>query len=132
MAMARSAPFAVFVLVGQAFAPAGNLLVGNARLAGVQSSKTSAMGRLQAWSPLVQSVGLPTDRGQTWCQSKPNFLSVRVLADQVGELMQVGDHGIGLDRGVIRGRFNMTLNAGTRRFNRRRYSAAAAAGWPAR
>ena len=47
------------------------------------------------------------------------FLSVRVLADQVGELVQVGDHGVGLDRGVIRGRFNMTVNAGTRRFNRR-------------
>ena len=29
------------------------------------------------------------------------FLSVRILADQVGELVQVGDHGIGLDRGVI-------------------------------
>ena len=31
------------------------------------------------------------------------FLSVRVLADQVGEFMQVGDHGIGLDRGVPEG-----------------------------
>ena len=29
------------------------------------------------------------------------FLSVRVLADQVGELVQVGDRGVGLDRGVI-------------------------------
>ncbi len=29
------------------------------------------------------------------------LLSVRVLADQVGELVQVGDRGVGLDRGVI-------------------------------
>ena len=32
---------------------------------------------------------------------KSGYLSVRVLADQVGELVQVGDHGVGLDRGVI-------------------------------
>ena len=31
------------------------------------------------------------------------FLSVRVLADQVGEFVQVGDHGIGLDRRVPEG-----------------------------
>ena len=43
------------------------------------------------------------------------FLPVRVLADQVGELVQVGDRGVGLDRGVNGGRFNVTLNAGTRR-----------------
>ncbi len=53
------------------------------------------------------------------------FWSVRVLADQVRELVQVGDHGIGSDRGVIRGRFNVTLTGAA-------YSAAAAAGWPAR
>ncbi len=41
------------------------------------------------------------------------FLSVCILADQVGELVQAGDHGIGLDRGVNGGRFNVTLNAGT-------------------
>ena len=29
------------------------------------------------------------------------FLSVRILADQVREFAQVGDHGIGLDRRVI-------------------------------
>ncbi len=43
------------------------------------------------------------------------ILSVRILADQIGELVQVGDLGVGLDRGVIGGRFNVTLNAGTRR-----------------
>jgi hypothetical protein len=43
--MASATLFAVFFLVGQAFAPAGNLLVGNARCAGVQSSKMSAMGQ---------------------------------------------------------------------------------------
>ncbi len=100
MAMASSAPFAVFFLLGEAFAPTANLLVGNARLAGVQSAKTSAMVRLQAWSNVVQSV--------------------RFTADQVREFAPVGDHGIGLDRGVIRGRFNVTLNAGTRRLLRRR------------
>ena len=31
------------------------------------------------------------------------FLSVRSLADQLRELVQVGDHGIGLDRGVPEG-----------------------------
>ena len=47
------------------------------------------------------------------------FSSVRILADQVGELVQVGDHGIGVERGVIRGRFNVTLNAERRRLLRR-------------
>jgi len=41
--MASATLFAVFFLVGQAFAPAGSLLVGNARCAGVQTSKISAM-----------------------------------------------------------------------------------------
>ena len=49
------------------------------------------------------------------------FLSVCILADQVREFMQVGDHGIGLDRGVIRGRFNMPLTGARllRRLGRR-------------
>ncbi len=56
---------------------------------------------------------------------EPGFLSVRSLADQVGELVQAGEHGVGLDRGVNAARCNMTLT-GTA------YSAASAAGWLAR
>ncbi len=61
----------------------------------------NSLGRLQAWSNLVQSVRFTADRGHWWRQSKPIFLSVCIPADQVGELVQVGYHGIGSDRSVI-------------------------------
>ncbi len=53
------------------------------------------------------------------------YLSVRSLADQVGELVQAGEHGVRLDRGVNAARCNMTPT-GTA------YSAASPAGWLAR
>ncbi len=48
------------------------------------------------------------------------FWSVRVLADQVRELVQVGDHGIGLDRGVIGDASTVQHDADRRRLLRRR------------
>ena len=60
------------------------------------------------------------------------FLSVRILADQVGEFMQVGVAASGWivvsPRVSNAGRFNITPVAG----KRAAYSAASAAGWPRR